>query len=131
MATDLLASAERSRPQHGFRCRPPSLHEDGGLAHRDLSLLEWSCGAAPRTNERLKRRRIIPKEEAIELEGTVEQNLGNGNYRISVSEHHSVLAQVAGKMRKYRIRVLPGDRVTLEVSPYDLNRGRITYRHRN
>ncbi len=75
--------------------------------------------------------KIIQKEEPIELEGTVEQNLGNGNYRVSVSENHSVLAQVAGKMRKYRIRVLPGDRVSLEVSPYDLNRGRITYRHRN
>ena len=84
----------------------------------------------------LKRRNAIKreqpqKEEAIELEGTVDKNLGNGNYQVSVSEHHSVLAQVAGKMRKYRIRVLPGDRVTLEVSPYDLTRGRITYRHRN
>ena len=92
----------------------------------------------PRSNRRFKRRKTIKKEdsqpqkeEAIELEGTVEQNLGNGNYKVSVSEHHRVLAQVAGKMRKYRIRVLPGDRVTLEVSPYDLNRGRITYRHRN
>ena len=61
----------------------------------------------------------------------MEKNLGNGNYKVSVSDHHDVLAQVAGKMRKYRIRVLPGDKVTLEVSPYDLNRGRITYRHRN
>ena len=78
-----------------------------------------------------RRRNIIQKEEPIELEGTVEKNLGNGNYQVAVSENHSVLAQVAGKMRKYRIRVLPGDRVSLEVSPYDLSRGRITYRHRN
>ena len=57
--------------------------------------------------------------------------LGNGNFKVAVNENHSVLAQIAGKMRKHRIRVLPGDRVKIEVSPYDLKRGRITYRYRS
>ena len=67
----------------------------------------------------------------MELEGVVTEVLGNANFRVQVTETHSVLATIAGKMRKFRIRVLPGDRVKVEVSPYDLNRGRITYRHRN
>jgi translation initiation factor IF-1 len=71
------------------------------------------------------------KEEAIELEGRVVQVLGNTNFRVQVTEEHSVLAKIAGKMRRFRIRVLEGDRVKVEVSPYDLNRGRITYRFRD
>lgn len=71
------------------------------------------------------------KEEAIELEGRVIQVLGNTNFRVQVTDDHSVLAKIAGKMRRFRIRVLEGDRVKVEVSPYDLNRGRITYRYRD
>ncbi len=78
-----------------------------------------------------KTRRRIIKEEPIELEGTVVDVLGNGNFKVQVADNHTVLAQIAGKMRKFRIRVLPGDRVKVEVSPYDVQRGRITYRHRN
>ncbi|MEM8932836.1 MAG: translation initiation factor IF-1 [Acidobacteriota bacterium] len=73
----------------------------------------------------------MEKEEAISLEGRVTEVLGNSNFRVQVTEDHSVLAKVAGKMRRHRIRVLPGDRVTVEVSPYDLQRGRIVYRFRN
>ena len=73
----------------------------------------------------------VQKEEAIELEGRVIQVLGNTNFRVQVTEDHSVLAKIAGKMRRFRIRVLEGDRVKVEVSPYDLNRGRITYRFRD
>ena len=73
----------------------------------------------------------MQKEEPIELEGVVTDVLGNSNFRVQVNEEHSVLARLAGKMRRYRIRVLQGDRVTIEVSPYDLTRGRITYRFRN
>lgn len=65
------------------------------------------------------------------MEGRVTEVLGNSNFRVQVTENHSVLAKIAGRMRKFRIRVLPGDRVTVEVSPYDLTRGRITYRFRN
>ena len=73
----------------------------------------------------------MAKEEPIEMEGHVTEVLRDANFRVQVAENHSVLARIAGKMRKFRIRVLPGDRVTVEVSPYDPTRGRITYRFRN
>lgn len=94
---------------------------------------EGSASIEPRKEiiERPERSTTIPKEDAIELEGTVSQVLGNGNFKVEVNESHEVLAQIAGKMRKHRIRVLPGDRVRIEVSPYDLSRGRITYRFRS
>ena len=72
----------------------------------------------------------MAKEEPIELEGVVKEVLGNATFRVELPNGHSVLAKVAGKMRRYRIRVLQGDRVTVDVSPYDLTRGRITYRHK-
>lgn len=73
----------------------------------------------------------MAKEEAIELEGTVTEVLPNATFRVLVSNGHDVLATMAGRMRRFRIRVLAGDRVTVEVSPYDLTRGRITFRHKN
>src|SRR6266516_1129955 len=72
----------------------------------------------------------MAKEEAIEINGTVEQVLPNTTFRVLLENGHYVLATVAGKMRRFRIRVLAGDRVTLAVSPYDLTRGRITYRYK-
>jgi translation initiation factor IF-1 len=72
----------------------------------------------------------MQKEEAIEMEGRVVDVLGNANFRVEVNEKHSVLARLAGKMRRFRIRVLQGDKVKVEVSPYDLSRGRIVYRYR-
>ena len=73
----------------------------------------------------------MSKEDAIELEGTVSEVLPNATFRVLVSNGHDVLATMAGRMRRHRIRVLAGDRVTLEVSPYDLTRGRITFRHKS
>jgi translation initiation factor IF-1 len=70
------------------------------------------------------------KQEAIELEGTVSDVLPSAMFRVTLANGHSVLATTAGKMRKFRIRILAGDRVTVEVSPYDLDRGRITFRHK-
>jgi len=70
----------------------------------------------------------MPKEEAISLEGTVIEALPNASFRVELENKHVVLAHVSGKMRMNFIRILPGDRVTVELSPYDLNRGRITYR---
>jgi translation initiation factor IF-1 len=67
-------------------------------------------------------------EEKVELEGEVVEALKNLNFRVKLDMGHEVLAHLAGKMRRFRIRVLPGDRVRVEVSPYDLNRGRIVYR---
>src|SRR5947199_3586984 len=72
----------------------------------------------------------MPKEEAIEINGTVEQVLPNTTFRVLLENGHYVLATIAGKMRRFRIRVLAGDRVTLAVSPYGLTRGRITYRYK-
>ena len=68
------------------------------------------------------------KEEAIELEGEVTEALPNTMFRVQLDNSHSVLAHISGKMRKNYIRILPGDRVKVELSPYDLSRGRITYR---
>jgi translation initiation factor IF-1 len=70
----------------------------------------------------------MAKEEAIEVEGTVVEPLPNAMFRVELENGHKVLAHVSGKMRKYFIRILPGDKVTVELSPYDLSRGRITYR---
>lgn len=72
--------------------------------------------------------RIMAKEEAISVEGTVIEALPNASFRVELENKHVVLAHVSGKMRMNFIRILPGDRVTVELSPYDLNRGRITYR---
>lgn len=70
------------------------------------------------------------KEEAIQLEGTVTDVLPSAMFRVDLQTGHQVLATTAGKMRRFRIRILAGDRVTVELSPYDLTRGRITFRHK-
>ena len=70
----------------------------------------------------------MPKEELIEVEGTVVEALPNTMFRIDIQEGHQVLAHLGGKLRKHYIRILPGDKVKLELSPYDLTRGRITFR---
>jgi len=73
---------------------------------------------------------VSTKEEKIELEGEVTESLRNGMFRIDLDNGHQTTGYISGKMRRYRIRILPGDRVKVELSPYDLNRGRITFRHR-
>lgn len=70
----------------------------------------------------------MPKEDAIEVEGAVIEALPNAMFRVEIEGGHKVLAHIAGKLRKHYIRILPGDRVRLELSPYDLTRGRITFR---
>ncbi len=74
--------------------------------------------------------RKVPKEEAIEVEGTVIEPLPNAMFRVELDNGHKILAHVSGKIRMHFIRILPGDRVTVELSPYDLTRGRITYRYK-
>jgi translation initiation factor IF-1 len=73
---------------------------------------------------------LAPKEEAIEVEGTVVEPLPNAMFKVELDNGHRVLAHISGKMRMHYIRILPGDRVTVELSPYDLSRGRITYRYK-
>ena len=70
----------------------------------------------------------MPKKEAIEVEGEVVEPLPNAMFRVELANGHRVLAHISGKIRMHYIRVLPGDRVLVELSPYDLTRGRITYR---
>ena len=72
----------------------------------------------------------MPKEEAIVLEGTVVETLANTKFRIRIESGHEILAHISGKMRKHFIRILPGDKVLVELSPYDLTRGRIVYRYK-
>ena len=71
-----------------------------------------------------------PKEEAIEVEGTIVEPLPNAMFRVELANGHRVLAHVSGKIRMNYIRILPGDRVLVELSPYDLSHGRITYRYK-
>ena len=73
----------------------------------------------------------MAKEDAIEVEAVVSETLPNAMFRVELENGHKVLAHISGKMRKHFIRILPGDRVLVELSPYDLNRGRIVYRLRN
>ena len=72
----------------------------------------------------------MPKEEAIEVVGTVVETLPNAMFRVELENKHMVLAHISGKMRKNFIRILPGDKILVELSPYDLTRGRIVYRYK-
>jgi translation initiation factor IF-1 len=71
---------------------------------------------------------IKEKEPSIEMEGEVTEALPNTMFRVALDNHHNVLAHISGRMRRHYIRILPGDRVKVELSPYDLTRGRITFR---
>lgn len=70
----------------------------------------------------------MSKEDVLEVQGTVTETLPNAMFRVQVDSGHRILAHISGKMRMHFIRILPGDKVTVEMSPYDLTRGRITYR---
>ncbi len=72
----------------------------------------------------------MAKEEGIQVEGTITEALPNAMFRVALENGHEILAHISGKMRKHYIRILPGDKVLLELSPYDLDRGRITYRYK-
>jgi translation initiation factor IF-1 len=87
-------------------------------------------GFAVRAHPSGNERNMPTKEEKIEVEGEVVEALPSTMFRVQLDGGHSVLATISGKMRKHYIRILPGDKVKVELSPYDLNRGRITYRHR-
>ena len=72
----------------------------------------------------------MSKQDVIEIDGIVEETLPNANFLVKLQKGHEIRGHVAGKIRMNYIRILPGDRVTVEISPYDLTRGRITYRHK-
>jgi len=73
----------------------------------------------------------MAKEELIEVEGVVTQELPDTRFRVTLGNGHTVMAHMSGKMKKHRIRILPGDKVTLEMTPYDLTKGRINFRHKD
>jgi translation initiation factor IF-1 len=72
----------------------------------------------------------MAKEKQIKVDGVIKENLPNASFRVELENGHEVLAHVSGKMRMHFIKILPGDKVSLELSPYDLSRGRITYRYK-
>ncbi|MDZ7263037.1 MAG: translation initiation factor IF-1 [candidate division KSB1 bacterium] len=72
----------------------------------------------------------MPKEEPIKVDGTIIETLPNASFKVELESGHVVLAHISGKMRMHFIKILPGDKVTVELSPYDLSRGRITYRYK-
>jgi translation initiation factor IF-1 len=99
-------------------CRPPG---PGAVSFR------------ARGAERDRRRKVswsVAKKDAIEVEGTVTEPLPNAMFRVTLENDHKILAHISGKMRMHYIRILPGDRVLVELSPYDLTRGRIVYRYK-
>ncbi len=81
----------------------------------------------PANNDQKK---SLSKEDAIVLEGTIVESLPNAMFRVELENGHSVLGHISGKMRRHYIRILPGDKVQVELTPYDLTRGRITYRYK-
>jgi translation initiation factor IF-1 len=72
----------------------------------------------------------MPKEESIEVQGTILETLPNATFKVQLESGQVVMAYISGKMRMHFIKILPGDKVTVELSPYDLTKGRITYRHK-
>lgn len=72
----------------------------------------------------------MAKEKMIKVDGTIEENLPNASFKVKLDNGHQVLAHISGKMRMHYIKILPGDKVMVELSPYDLSRGRIVYRYR-
>jgi translation initiation factor IF-1 len=89
----------------------------------------WADASSPCVSGRYKENRLS-KEDAIEVMAVVVETLPNAMFKVELENKHQALAHVSGRMRKNFIRILPGDRVAIELSPYDLNRGRIVYRYK-
>ena len=107
----------------------PQSADGEGTPYRSLRC--WSRPAYGVINSLIEEGNLPkPKEDAIVLEGTVVEPLPNAMFRVELENGHKVLAHSSGKMRMHRIRILPGDRVQVEITPYDLSRGRITYRYK-
>ena len=106
---------------------PASLRE----AERYAPAQVGSCAAPRALASQRPLTEAMAKEESVELEGVVSEVLPSTTFRVALDNGHAILATLAGNMRRFRIRVLVGDRVKVEVSPYDLTRGRITFRHKN
>src|SRR5213596_4146495 len=114
-------SSTAPRVRRDRRRRTYSLSRSGGNSER-------AAPVAPRSA--LPGGEMAEKEEKIEFEGEVLESFRSGMYRVGLDNGHQTLAYTSGKMRRYRIRINPGDRVRVELSPYDLDRGRIVYRNK-
>jgi translation initiation factor IF-1 len=88
-----------------------------------------NVGAVHGPSHQLQRNSAMAKEELIEMEGIVNEVLPDSRFRVTLNNGHQLVAYTSGKMRKHHIRILAGDNVSLELSPYDLSKGRITFRH--
>ena len=100
------------------------------MACRALAYVRSSVPASCGFNEQRESVIAKSKEDAIVLEGTIVESLPNAMFRVELENGHSVLGHISGKMRRHYIRILPGDKVQVELTPYDLTRGRITYRYK-
>ena len=107
------------------RCRRLSTCTEKGEAERCSG--RGACAADLGVGYAARR---MAKEEKIEMEGEITEALPNTMFRVKLDNGHEVLGHISGKMRRHYIRILPGDRVKIELSPYDLDRGRITYRYK-
>jgi len=101
-----------------------------GRLAAQASTARLSCAQARTINTERNARDMPKKDGAIEIEGTVVESLPNAFFRVELDNGHKVLAHISGKMRMHYIRILPDDRVVVELSPYDLSRGRIVYRYK-
>ena len=113
-----LPQRDRKRPGRTAHCRQPSQQHQLARENRQASHEQRSAEDMPK------------KDGAIEIEGTVVESLPNAFFRVELDNGHKVLAHISGKMRMHYIRILPDDRVVVELSPYDLSRGRIVYRYK-
>src|SRR4051794_41911691 len=106
------SAGRRRRPSHRVDCSslPARAHDPGAQGS------SWEC--------------LVAKEEPIRTEGRIVEALPNTQFMVELESGHRILAHIAGKMRKNFIRIVPGDRVTIEITPYDLTKGRIVYRER-
>jgi translation initiation factor IF-1 len=106
----------------------------GSIAPRPLRALSCLCTRTVRQGVLIPpiEEAVLPKpkDDAIVLEGTINESLPNAMFRVELENGHKVLAHISGKMRMHYIRILPGDKVQVELTPYDLTRGRITYRYK-
>ena len=119
-----------SRAARTWTCIPRASEADGQISHTTSASLQawpasWGYDDKQRSAEGMAK-----KDGAIEIEGTVVESLPNAFFRVELDNGHKVLAHISGKMRMHYIRILPDDRVVVELSPYDLSRGRIVYRYK-
>jgi len=109
--------AQATGPEHADQDQPHYKHQLAGMTQAGQ-------------NEQRSAEGMAKKDGAIEIEGTVVESLPNAFFRVELDNGHKVLAHISGKMRMHYIRILPDDRVVVELSPYDLSRGRIVYRYK-